>query len=66
LDPDISPAAAAYQLTRVAKSRGASEQTLREIVGKHTVRRQWGIFGEPRVNVLELNLELDDKFPATK
>jgi K+-transporting ATPase ATPase C chain len=66
LDPDISPAAAAYQLTRVAKSRGVSEQALREIVGKHTERRQWGIFGEPRVNVLELNLELDDKFPATK
>ena len=65
LDPDISPAAAEYQLARVAKSRAASEQALRELVEKHTKQRQWGTFGEPRVNVLELNLELDDKFPAT-
>jgi K+-transporting ATPase ATPase C chain len=66
LDPDISPAAAEYQLARVAKSRAASEQALRELVEKHTEQRQWSTFGEARVNVLELNLELDDKFPATK
>jgi potassium-transporting ATPase KdpC subunit len=61
LDPDISPASAEFQVARVAKARGMSEGDLRRIVAKHTSSRQLGIFGEPRVNVLELNLELDGK-----
>jgi len=59
LDPDISPAAAEFQLGRVARVRGMSVEALRKIVAKHTSARQLGILGEARVNVLELNLELD-------
>jgi potassium-transporting ATPase KdpC subunit len=59
LDPDISPAAAEFQLGRVARVRGMSVETLRGIVAKHTSARQLGVLGEARVNVLELNLELD-------
>jgi K+-transporting ATPase ATPase C chain len=59
LDPDITPAAAEFQLARVARARGLSVETLRSIVAKHTFGRQLGILGEPRVNVLELNLDLD-------
>jgi K+-transporting ATPase ATPase C chain len=59
LDPDISPAAADYQVRRVARARGLSEQAVRQLVGQTTAGREFGILGEPRVNVLELNLRLD-------
>jgi K+-transporting ATPase ATPase C chain len=59
LDPDISPAAADYQVRRVARVRGISEQTVRQLVGQSTAGREFGVLGEPRVNVLELNLRLD-------
>lgn len=66
LDSDITPAAAAFQLPRVSKARGISEEQLRGIIAKHTEGRQLGLLGEPRVNVLELNLELDRQFPSAK
>ena len=66
LDPDISPAAAEFQIPRVAKERGISAQELRQLIAKHTQGRQFGFLGEPRVNVLELNLELDQRFPTRK
>ncbi|HXC47709.1 MAG TPA: potassium-transporting ATPase subunit KdpC [Candidatus Sulfotelmatobacter sp.] len=59
LDPEISPAAADFQIPRVAKARGISVDSLKSLVARHTQARTWGIFGEPRVNVLELNLDLD-------
>jgi K+-transporting ATPase ATPase C chain len=64
LDPDISPAAAEFQIPRVAHARGLSAAELRSIVAKHTRGRQFGFLGEPRVNVLELNLELDATHPV--
>ena len=65
-DPDITPAAAEFQLARVAKERGTTVEQLRTVVAKHTQGRQLRILGEPRVNVLELNLELDQRFPMNK
>jgi potassium-transporting ATPase KdpC subunit len=59
LDPDISPASADFQVPRVARARAVSEERLRELVAAHIQPRTIGIFGEPRVNVLELNLALD-------
>jgi K+-transporting ATPase ATPase C chain len=59
LDPEISPAAAEFQIPRVAKARGLSVELVKVLVARHTQARTWGIFGEPRVNVLGLNLDLD-------
>jgi len=66
LDPHISQAAAEFQIPRVARERKITEAELRALVQKSTQGRQFGIFGEPRVNVLELNLELDGAHPLLR
>jgi K+-transporting ATPase ATPase C chain len=63
LDPHISPASADAQIARVAKARSAGEDQLRQLVAAHTEGRELGFLGEPRVNVLSLNIDLDSKFP---
>jgi K+-transporting ATPase ATPase C chain len=64
LDPDITPAAAFYQASRVARERHLSEDAVRRLIGRQTMPRQFGILGEPSVNVLALNLKLDEMASA--
>lgn len=66
LDPDISPAAAEFQISRVARERHINDVNIRPLVAKYTLGRQLGFLGESRVNVLELNLELDAQYPRVK
>ncbi len=61
LDPDITPAGALFQIPRIARVRGVSEDQVRALVQSHIQQRQFGILGEPRVNVLQLNLALDEQ-----
>jgi K+-transporting ATPase ATPase C chain len=63
MDPEISPAAAAVQVARVARSRGLGSEQVQALVKAHTQGPQWGVFGQPRVNVMELNMALDASTP---
>jgi potassium-transporting ATPase KdpC subunit len=66
LDPDITPASAAFQIQRVASERGIPQADVERLVAEKTKNRQWGFLGEPRVNVLELNIALDERYRATR
>lgn len=66
LDPHITPANADFQMPRIAKARGIPEADLAKLVSAHTEGRQYRLFGEPRINVLELNLALDGSYPLKK
>lgn len=66
LDPHISPANAEMQAARVAKARNVSADQVKQLVAQSTERPDWGFFGEPRVNVLQLNIALDQRFPISK
>jgi potassium-transporting ATPase KdpC subunit len=63
LDPEISPAAAEFQIPRIVSERHISETQVRQLIAKHTLARQFGFLGEPRVRVLELNIDLDATYP---
>jgi len=66
LDPHISPASARFQVPRIARERHTPASEIQRLVDEHTTRRQWGVLGEPVVNVLELNLALDQRFPLAR
>jgi K+-transporting ATPase ATPase C chain len=66
LDPHVSPANAEMQATRVAKARGVAQDQVKSLIAQFTERADWGFLGEPRVNVLLLNIALDQRFPVSR